>query len=141
MLIASVHKLEGEIGFGLQNLVPRLKPRLQAARLRVKKIPGPQITLLIRRRLRHGNGGTETRGWHLVGGKQPIPQPNLVTHNSARCAALASTAAVLLRCSRTNCFRFERSARYSRASLASLRRSADLKIALRTTRHTTRGRK
>src|SRR5579871_191057 len=43
--------------------------------------------------------------------------------------------------SATNRFRFERSAMYSRASLYSRRRSAPLKIAFRTMRQATRGRK
>jgi hypothetical protein len=33
---------------------------------------------LMGRRLPHGNGGKEARGWHLVGMKQRIPRRNLV---------------------------------------------------------------
>ena len=43
-------------------------------------------------------------------------------------------------CAATNFLRLVRSAMYSRASLVSRRRSSLSKIALRTTRHTTRGR-
>lgn len=46
-----------------------------------------------------------------------------------------------LRCSRTNSLRLERKDRYSRASLASRRRSAELNNAFRTTRQIARGRK
>src|SRR5262249_15845402 len=44
-------------------------------------------------------------------------------------------------CSATNFFRFERKAIYSRASLVRRRRSPPSKIAFRTMRQTTRGRK